>query len=69
MITPTNHYEALAIDIMRRILSSELVAVRVTDIEVGNVVEQDVTMRWSCQAVEQISAVIAEYFELNMEVK
>jgi len=70
ILTPLDHYEALASDIMRKIMSDNLMGVIVKDCDVGgdaDVLERSVQLNWSSQAQEQISACIAEYLELNEE--
>jgi len=62
---PVNDFECLACDIMRRITEDNLLGVDVKDVDVGgdsDVLERDIGIRWSSQAMEQISAVIAEHF-------
>jgi hypothetical protein len=64
ILTPQCPSEQLACDIMRRILSDNLLGVEVNDKEVdgdSDVLERSVDILWSSTAFEQISAVIMDF--------
>jgi len=64
IVTPHTPEEALAVEIMARILTDDLVGINVVDTDVAgdsDLLERDIQLRWSCQAIEQISSIIRDF--------